>query len=272
MASRGKTAAAKLEEEGQAFGRRRLRDVLFIGVGAACLFVLMALLTYSDSDPGWSASGTGWRCQPISAASLALSSADIFFSLIGSAAYLVPVLLAYRAVSLLLADDDRQPVDWQLLGFRSLGLLLLIVAATALRALNDAGDSGLPQGCRRYSRCGHWSGFRSGVQSGWRAPGVGHAFPARVSRFLPISAGSGSLIGLGRQVIEGARFTYREGLAWLDRMRDRRAREKQLEERKVQIEQHVAKEKKRAPPKIKPPKETPAPSIKVEREKTEAAI
>ena len=72
--------------------------------------------------------------------------ADIFFSLIGSAAYLVPVLLAYRAVSLLLADDDRRPVDLQLLGFRSLGLLLLIVAATALRALNDAGDSGLPQG------------------------------------------------------------------------------------------------------------------------------
>jgi S-DNA-T family DNA segregation ATPase FtsK/SpoIIIE len=72
---------------------------------------------------------------------------------------------------------------------------------------------------------------------------------------------------LGRQVVEGSRFTYREGLAWLDRIRDRRAREKQLEERKVQIEQHVAKEKKRAPPKIKPPKETPAPSIKVEREK-----
>jgi len=58
VAGRGKTAAAKLED-GQAFRRRRLRDVLFIGVGAACLFVLMALLTYSDSDPGWSASGTG---------------------------------------------------------------------------------------------------------------------------------------------------------------------------------------------------------------------
>ena len=72
---------------------------------------------------------------------------------------------------------------------------------------------------------------------------------------------------LGHKVIEGTRYAYRNGLAWLDRARDRRAREKQLEERKVQIEQHVAREKKRAPPKIKPLKETPAPSAKVEREK-----
>ena len=135
MAGRGKTAAAKLEEEGQAFGRRRLRDVLFIGVGAACLFVLMALLTYSDSDPGWSASGTGGAVANLGGITGAFL-ADIFFSLIGSAAYLVPVLLAYRAVSLLLSDDNRQPIDWQLLGFRALGLLLLVVAATALSLIH----------------------------------------------------------------------------------------------------------------------------------------
>jgi S-DNA-T family DNA segregation ATPase FtsK/SpoIIIE len=53
----------------------------------------------------------------------------------------------------------------------------------------------------------------------------------------------------------------------IDRMRDRRERERQLESRKVQIEQHVAKEKKRAPPKIKPPKPVDMPGAKVEREK-----
>ena len=111
MAGRGKTAAAKLENERQTFGRRRLRDVLFIGVGAACLFVLMALLTYSDSDPGWSASGTGGAVSNLGGITGAFL-ADIFFSLIGSAAFLVPILLAYRAASLLLADDDRQPIDW----------------------------------------------------------------------------------------------------------------------------------------------------------------
>ena len=124
MAGKGKTATAKIAEEGQAFGRRRLRDVLFIVVGAVCVFVLMALLTYSNSDPGWSASGTGGAVNNLGGITGALL-ADIFFSLIGYAAYLVPILPAYRAVSLLLANDDRKPVDWQLLGFRALGLLLL---------------------------------------------------------------------------------------------------------------------------------------------------
>ena len=95
MAGRGKTATAKAAEEGQAFGRRRLRDVLFIGVGAACLFVLMALLTYSDADPGWSASGTGGAINNLGGITGAFL-ADIFFSLIGSAAYLVPLLLVLQ--------------------------------------------------------------------------------------------------------------------------------------------------------------------------------
>ena len=99
-----------------------------------CLFVLMALLTYTDTDPGWSASGTGGAVSNLGGITGAFLS-DIFFSLVGSAAYLVPLLLAYRAVSLLLTEDDREPVDWQIFGLRAFGLLLLLVAATALRAL-----------------------------------------------------------------------------------------------------------------------------------------
>ena len=205
VASRGKTAAAKLEE-GQAFGRRRLRDVLFIGVGAACLFVLMALLTYSDSDPGWSASGTGGAVSNLGGITGAFL-ADIFFSLIGSAAYLVPVLLAYRAVSLLLADDDRQPVDWQLLGFRSLGLLLLIVAATALRALNDAGDSGLPQGAGGILGAAIGAGFDQAFNPVGARLVLVTLFLLGLTVFADISW-LRVIDWLGRQVIEGARFTY----------------------------------------------------------------
>ena len=265
MAGKGKTATAKVAEEGQAFGRRRLRDVLFIGVGAACLFVLMALVTYSGSDPGWSASGTGGAINNLGGITGAFF-ADIFFSLIGAAAYLVPVLLAYRAVSLLLAGDDRQPMDLQLLGFRALGLLLLVVAATALRALNDAGDSGLPQGAGGIVGSAIGAGFDQAFNPAGARLVLVTLFLLGLTVFADISW-LRVIDWLGHKVIEGTRYAYREGLAWLDRARDRRAREKQLEERKVQIEQHVAREKKRAPPKIKPLKETPAPSTKVEREK-----
>ena len=153
MAGKGKAATVKLDPVEEPFGRRRLRDVLFIGVGAICLFVLMALLTYSDSDPGWSASGTGAAVANLGGITGAFL-ADILFSLVGSAAYLIPVLLAYRAISLLLSEDNRAPVDWQILGFRALGLLLLVVAATALRALNDGGATGLPRE-RAEFRLGH---------------------------------------------------------------------------------------------------------------------
>ena len=59
VAGKGKSAAANPDGSDESLGRRRLRDVLFIGAGALCLFLLMALLTYSDADPGWSASGSG---------------------------------------------------------------------------------------------------------------------------------------------------------------------------------------------------------------------
>ena len=265
MAGRGKTAVAKAAEEGQAFGRRRLRDVLFFGVGAACLFVLMALLTYCEADPGWSASGTGGAISNLGGITGAFL-ADIFFSLIGSAAYLVPLLLAYRAVSLLLTEDNHEPVDWQILGFRSLGLLLLLVAATALRALNDAGDSGLPQGSGGILGAAIGAGFDQAFNPVGARLVLVTLFLLGLTVFADISW-LRVIDWLGRHVIHGAGFAYREGLAWLDRIRDRRAREKQLEERKVQIEQHVAQEKKRTPPKIKAPKQPPAPSAKVEREK-----
>ena len=252
MAGKGKTATAKLTEEGQAFGRRRLRDVLFIVVGAACIFVLMALLTYSSSDPGWSVSGTGGAVNNLGGITGAFL-ADIFFSLIGYAAYLVPILPAYRAVLLLLAGDDHQPVDWQLLGFRALGLLLLVLAATALRALNDAGASGLPQGAGGILGAAIGAGFDQAFNPVGARLLLVTLFLLGLTVFADISW-LRVIDWLGRQVIKGSRYAYQQGPAWLDRMRDRRAREKQLEERKVQIEQHVAKEKKRAPPKIKPPK------------------
>ena len=265
MAGKGKTAAAKSGGDDQALSRRRLRDVLFIAVGAMCLFVFMALLTYTDTDPGWSASGTGGAVSNLGGITGAFL-ADIFFSLVGSAAYLVPLLLAYRAASLLLTEDDREPVDWQIFGLRAFGLLLLVVAATALRALNDLGDSGLPQGA-------------GGILGSAMGAGLDGAFNPVGARLVAVAL---FLLGLtifadiswlkvidwlGRRVIGGAGYLRQQWLQRLDELKDRRAREKQLEQRKVQIEQHVAKEKKRAPPKIKPPKAAPAAGAKVEREK-----
>ncbi|HBX72103.1 MAG TPA: cell division protein FtsK, partial [Halieaceae bacterium] len=79
----------------------RLREGAFIGVSAACLYVLLALVTYSPRDPGWSATGSGTRILNAGGPTGAWV-ADVAFSLVGFAAYLLPLLLAYRALVILL--------------------------------------------------------------------------------------------------------------------------------------------------------------------------
>ena len=265
MAGRAKSDTTQSELTTQTFARRRLRDVLFISVGAACLFVLMSLLTYSDQDPGWSASGTGDAVQNLGGITGAFI-ADVFFSLVGSAAYLIPLLLAYRAISLLLAEGRYDPVDWQMLGLRIFGLLLAVMAATALRALNDVGASGLPQGAGGIVGAAIGLGFDQAFNPVGARLVLVTVFLLGLTLFADISWLS-VIDWIGRRVLSAASAIRQMAAVKLDQFRDRRAREKQLEERKVKIERHVASEKKRTPPKIKPPKEPVAAGVKFEQEK-----
>ena len=265
MAGRAKSETAQSELTTQTFARRRLRDVLFISVVAACLFVLMSLLTYSDQDPGWSASGTGDAIQNLGGITGAFI-ADVFFSLVGSAAYLIPLLLAYRAISLLLAEGRYDPVDWQMLSLRALGLLLAVMSATALRALNDVGVSGLPQGAGGIVGAAIGMGFDQAFNPVGARLVLVTVFLLGLTLFADISWLS-VIDWIGRRVLSAASTIRQMVTVKLDQFRDRRAREKQLEERKVKIERHVASEKKRAPPKIKPPKEPVAAGVKFEQER-----
>ncbi len=123
----------------------RFREGAFIGVTAVCVYLLMALLTYSDRDPGWSATGSGAPIHNLGGPTGAWL-ADVFFSLVGYAAFLFPVLLAYRAVVLVLQRHPGKSFDWTTFGIRALGLVLVMIAGTSLAAMNDSGSSGLPQG------------------------------------------------------------------------------------------------------------------------------
>ena len=123
----------------------RFREGAFIGVAAVCVYLLMALFTYSSRDPGWSATGSGAPINNLGGPTGAWL-ADVFFSLVGYAAYLFPLLLAYRALVLLLQRQHPQNFDWTTFGIRALGLVLVMIAGTSLAAMNDSGLSALPQG------------------------------------------------------------------------------------------------------------------------------
>jgi S-DNA-T family DNA segregation ATPase FtsK/SpoIIIE len=60
-----------------------------IAVAAACLYLLVSLLSYSDADPGWSATGNGGAVRNLGGPTGAWLS-DVCFSLVGYLAYLFP--------------------------------------------------------------------------------------------------------------------------------------------------------------------------------------
>ncbi len=243
----------------------RLREGAFIAVSAACLYVLLALVTYSPRDPGWSATGSGTRIVNAGGPTGAWV-ADVAFSLVGFAAYLLPLLLAYRALVILLQRHRQQPFDWVTFGIRALGLVLVMIAGTALAAMNDSGSSGLPQGA-------------GGILGQAIGDGFTVAFSAIGSRLILLAV---FLFGmtifadvswlrlmerLGRWTLNGAQRVRLWCVNAIDRLRDRRQREKALEARKAVIDEHVERSKQRKPPKIKPLKPRPEKSERAEKEK-----
>jgi S-DNA-T family DNA segregation ATPase FtsK/SpoIIIE len=243
----------------------RLREGAFIGVSAVCLYLLLALLTYSSQDPGWSGTGAGSKIANLGGPTGAWL-ADVFFSLVGFAAYLFPLMLAYRAVIILLEKNERAAFDWLTFGIRALGLVLVMIAGTALAAMNDTGQSGLPQGA-------------GGILGQAIGDAFTVAFSAVGSRLILLAV---FLFGmtiftdlswlrlmdrLGELGIAGFTKSRDWVVKTLDNFRDRRQREKAVEARKVVIEEHVEKEKKRKPPKIKPLKPQAEKSDREEKER-----
>ena len=245
--------------------KRRLRDALFVAVTAGCLLMLLALATYHPSDPGWSASGSEESIHNLAGITGAFLS-DALFSLLGYAAFLIPVLLAFRASRMLIRGEDPPLTDWTLLGLQSLGLVLLIVAATSIAALNDQGLSDLPQGAGGILGDGIGQRFDNALNPVGARLTLLAMFLAGLTMFADISW-LAVIDYTGKQCISLSSRCWHWCVVTRDRVVDRRAREKQQGQRKVEIEQFVAKEKKRTPPKIKPLAVNKEPGARVEKEK-----
>ncbi len=245
------------------FMRARLGEGAFIGISAVCLYLLLALATYSSQDPGWSATGSG-NTVINGGGPAGAWLADVIFSLIGYSAYLFPVLLAYRAVIIFIERHRAQRFDWTLFAIRVLGMVLVILSATALCAMNDSGASLLPQGA-------------GGILGQAVGDAFNRAFSLTGSRLILVAV---FLFGmtiftdlswlklmdkLGLWAIGGFQSLLRFISTHRDRYRDKRAKEKAREERKAVITEHVAKEKKRKPPKIKPLKKKAETSVRAEQ-------
>ncbi len=115
----------------------RLREGLLIVMLAFALYVLLSLITYQHSDPGWSRAASSPTIANAGGRVGAYLS-DILFSFVGYWAYCLPALITTAAwfnikdKAMVLEEDN-----WHLLTSKWVGFCLIIISGSALLNLWD---------------------------------------------------------------------------------------------------------------------------------------
>ena len=124
-----------------------LKEGALIGWLFVCIYLLIALATHSSEDPGWSHAGNAGYVLN-AGGSLGAWLSDVFFSLLGCVAYLLPILLALKAWNVFRTHrDNKSGFDSLVFILRILGLTMVLVSATALAALHYGSlETSLPFG------------------------------------------------------------------------------------------------------------------------------
>lgn len=120
----------------------RLREAMFIIVSALSLFLLMALISYHRTDPGWSNTGVVNHVANISGRAGAWFS-DVFLLVFGYIAYLLPLMLPYGAGLFLRKLPEESGFDSRVFALRASGFIFIIAAGCALASLQVIPDHAL---------------------------------------------------------------------------------------------------------------------------------
>jgi S-DNA-T family DNA segregation ATPase FtsK/SpoIIIE len=112
----------------------RLREAVLIIVSAVAVFLLLALLTYHVSDPGWSHTETVAQVANIGGY-VGAWLADILFFSLGYIAYGLPFMLAYAAWLLFQYISVDENISYSLFLLRIFGFLLILAAGSSLLSL-----------------------------------------------------------------------------------------------------------------------------------------
>ncbi|PYC20993.1 cell division protein FtsK [Aquipseudomonas alcaligenes] len=121
----------------------RLKEGALIALGALCLILWMALLTYDQNDPGWSHTSSTQQVQN-AAGRAGAWFADILFMALGYFAYLFPLLLGVKTWQVF--RNRHQPWQWSgwLFSWRLIGLVFLVLAGAGLAYIHFHSAAGMP--------------------------------------------------------------------------------------------------------------------------------
>ncbi|PPK51011.1 DNA translocase FtsK [Marinobacter persicus] len=140
MAETGKANTAEnaeLSHKQQRFRRlmtQGAREGAVIGLIALCIYLAMALFTFSPSDPGWASVGHETQVSN-HAGRTGAWLASLLMDLFGHVAWLFPVMIAGYALMLIRLRNQPLDVHWPLLLVRFGGFVLILLSATSLLSL-----------------------------------------------------------------------------------------------------------------------------------------
>jgi S-DNA-T family DNA segregation ATPase FtsK/SpoIIIE len=114
----------------------RAREGVLLLVLAVALFLLVCFASFSPLDTGWSVAGL--RDQPMNLGGrVGAYFADLFLSLLGYPAFLLPFMIAWTGWMFLRERDDDDALNVHVIAFRWMGFLVTLVAAAGLIRLHS---------------------------------------------------------------------------------------------------------------------------------------
>lgn len=244
----------------------RIKEGMLIALVAICLYLLLALVSYSPEDPGWSSTGTGGGVANVAGPAGAWI-ADVFLSLFGYLSYLFPFMLGYQAYRVFKLRDREAGFDGILFGLRSVGLCLVMVAGTGLASLHyGTASSELP-----FSHGGILGAeIAEAVESALSYVGgtlvLTAIFLFGMTVFTDLSW-LRLMDTVGRITLRAWNFVLDRVRRWRHSLAEKRQAKRAQKTRRTAIEKQVAKQAERIPPTIAEAPKKPVPSQRVQKEK-----
>ncbi|MBE0484806.1 DNA translocase FtsK [Marinobacter sp.] len=143
-----KAAPSELTDKQQRFRRlvaQGAREGAVIGMIVLCIYLVMALFTFSASDPGWASIGHDTRVDNAAGRSGAWL-ASLLVDFFGHVAWLFPAMIAGYALMLIRLRHESLDLHWPLFMVRFGGFLLILLSATSLLSLYSVFGLGASSG------------------------------------------------------------------------------------------------------------------------------
>ena len=230
---------------------RVVREGLLIGYSLVALFLLIALLSYSPSDPSWTNGGGADADVANAVGTSGAWISDVLFQVLGLLSYTLPLFLLYKVALALrgAAEEQSRAIVWPLVALKFAGFGLLLLSACGLASLHIKVAGALPSA----------GGILGTLVLDLTVPVLAN-LGATLLLFALFLFGLtvtvdiswlGVIDRLGEWTLSGYASSVERLRAWAKARKASAETKERLTVRKKAIDIHVAKQRKRVPPTIK---------------------